>query len=311
MATVQTRLKWPNSITLLEAFRIRDGKISRIEAVFTYVPYFMPNPFRDPPAEAPKFKIDPRSCNAACLEADARKVAAAMVGNNWRSVPWASAVGYAENSVGLRVGEGIWATVTAADPAALVVAGASTGKSVWIGRIEEHGQPAWAALTVSGAGDRVTGIDALIRRKEYGAPYAEPARAPSYDTLPAARRTSRAAMEAGAERLYTAVNSHGPAPAGLAANCTWLVNGQGVGACAPAFANPGLEAIARVRDRSVLAADEARGLIVYRTFEDLPAKGSGYPLTYQVIELFRFDGGQIAEVQAFTSELPYGMKPHQ
>jgi hypothetical protein len=45
---MKTVLKWPNSITLLEAFKIRSGKISRIEAVFTYVPYFMPSPFALP-----------------------------------------------------------------------------------------------------------------------------------------------------------------------------------------------------------------------------------------------------------------------
>lgn len=45
--TMKTALKWPNSITLLEAFRIRDGKIHRIEAIFTYVPYFMHNPWED------------------------------------------------------------------------------------------------------------------------------------------------------------------------------------------------------------------------------------------------------------------------
>lgn len=44
---MNTVLKWPNSISLLEAFKIRSGKISRIEAVFTYVPYFMPSPFAD------------------------------------------------------------------------------------------------------------------------------------------------------------------------------------------------------------------------------------------------------------------------
>jgi len=44
-ATMRTAMKWPNSISLLEAFRIRDGKIHRIEAVFTYVPYFMHNPW--------------------------------------------------------------------------------------------------------------------------------------------------------------------------------------------------------------------------------------------------------------------------
>ncbi|MBU0556956.1 MAG: hypothetical protein KKD64_01680 [Alphaproteobacteria bacterium] len=42
---MKTALKWPNSITLLEAFRVRDGAIQEIEAVFTYVPYFMHNPW--------------------------------------------------------------------------------------------------------------------------------------------------------------------------------------------------------------------------------------------------------------------------
>ena len=45
--TMRTALKWPNSITLMEAFRIVDGRIQRIEATFTYVPYFMHNPWED------------------------------------------------------------------------------------------------------------------------------------------------------------------------------------------------------------------------------------------------------------------------
>jgi len=45
---MRTVLKWPNSISLLEAFKVRDGKIYRIEAVFTYVPYFMHSPFTSP-----------------------------------------------------------------------------------------------------------------------------------------------------------------------------------------------------------------------------------------------------------------------
>jgi hypothetical protein len=42
---MKTALKWPNSITLLEAFRVKDSQIQRIEAVFTYVPYAMHNPW--------------------------------------------------------------------------------------------------------------------------------------------------------------------------------------------------------------------------------------------------------------------------
>jgi len=46
--TMKTALKWPNSISLMEAFKIRDGKIWRVEAIFTYVPYFMHNPWAAP-----------------------------------------------------------------------------------------------------------------------------------------------------------------------------------------------------------------------------------------------------------------------
>src|SRR5690606_11337970 len=53
---MRTALKWPNSISLIEAFRVRDGAIHRIEAVFTYVPHMMHNPFYHyappPPARA-------------------------------------------------------------------------------------------------------------------------------------------------------------------------------------------------------------------------------------------------------------------
>lgn len=311
---MRTALKWPNSISLIEAFRIKNAEIQKIEAVFTYVPYFMHNSFWGPNSQPPKFKHDPKACDDSCLGTLAQKVAAGMVDNDWQSVPWASAVGYAENSVGIRVGEGIWATVKAIDAKPLVVADADTGKAVWIGRIEEHGQPAWATFTVSAAGDRVGGIEALIRRKEYGQPYAEPVNAPSFDALPKAQQTSRTAMIKGADAFYAAMNAHGgKAPAGLADNCHWWVNGVDVGACAPPFNGPVLNSLAEVRDRAVLAVDEERGLVIYRTFEDFPATTEGdktYPRTLQVTELFRFVGGKIERVEAWTSELPYGMKPH-
>jgi hypothetical protein len=285
----------------------------------------MPNPFRDPPSLAPRFKHDPAACNAGCLSANAAAAATAMVGNNWRGVPWASAVGYAENSVGIRVGEGFWATVTAVDPAPLVIADPSTGKAVWIGRIEEHGQPAWAAFTVSAAGTRIGGIDALIRRKEYGAPYAEPAGVPSFAVLPQAQRTTRAAMLAAVDGFYGEYNAHrGKVPAALGASCRWTVNGQALGACTARFAANSLQWIARWRDRRLLAVDEARGLVAVTGFEDIPsvprefkrADGSalrnpaGYPHSIQIVEVFRFVGGKVEQIERVSTEVPYGMKPH-
>ncbi|MGZ3172139.1 MAG: hypothetical protein ACXWJC_03515 [Croceibacterium sp.] len=323
---MKTALKWPNSITLLEAFRIRDGKIARIEAVFTYVPYFMPDPFREGVSKPPHPAPQPKACDAACLTGEATQVMQAYVGNQWRKVNWADKVGYGENSVGIRVGEGVWTTVTAIDPQPLIVADANTGKAVWIGRIEEHGQPAWAAMTIESDGTKVGGIEALVRRKEYGVPYAEPAGAPGFAVLPKAQRTSWLEMEKLVDGFYAALNAHnGKLPPGLGADCKWTVNGQALGACAAPIAGNTLQWIARWRDRKVLAVDEARGLIAVRVFEDIPAapreftrpdgskmpNPAAYPRSLQIVELFRIEGGKIAALNRFSTELPFGMKPHE
>ena len=308
---MKTALKWPNSITLLEAFRIKDAEIQRIEATFTYVPYFMHNPFWGADAAPPERAADPAMCGKDCLASNAGALMRGMVDNQWQGLPWADAVGYAENSVGIRVGEGIWATVKAIDADPLVVADPETGKAVWIGRIEEHGQPAWAAVTVAAAGDRIGNVDALIRRKEYGAPYADPTSAPDFAALPARRRTPRANMLAAATRFYEAIEAKGGAPDIFSEECRWFVDGLDVGACASPFGGAQLTSIENIRHRELLAVDEERGLAVFSLFEDLPATdGSGYPHTKQTVELFHFDGGRIGTVHAYTSELPYRMRPH-
>ena len=46
----KTVLKWPNSLSLMEAFKIRNGLIYRVEAVFTYIPYFTHSPWTGPGA---------------------------------------------------------------------------------------------------------------------------------------------------------------------------------------------------------------------------------------------------------------------
>jgi len=323
---MKTALKWPNSITLLEAFRIRDGKIARIEAVFTYVPYFMPNPFREGVSHPPHYVPQPKACDAACLTREANSVMQAYVGNEWRQVNWAPKVGYGENAVGIRVGEGIWATVTAIDPQPLIIADAQTGKAVWLGTIEEHGQPAWAAVTVTADGKRVGDVEATIRRKEYGAPWADPTSPPAFAELPKAQRAPRAQMLKLVDDFYAALNAHGgKAPAGLSASCQWNVNGQPLGACATPLKANALQWIERWRDKQVLAVDEKRGLVAVRVFEDMPAvpaeftgpdgtkrpNPAGYPHSLQIVEVFHFAGGKIDQIRRISTELPYGMKPHE
>jgi hypothetical protein len=75
----------------------------------------------------------------------------------------------------------------------------------------------------------------------------------------------------------------------------------------------------------VLAVDEARGLVAVRVFEDIPAaprefirpdgskmpNPAAYPRSLQIIEVFRIEGGKIVGLRRISSELPFGMKPHE
>ena len=311
---MKTALKWPNSITLLEAFRIRNGEIQRIEATFTYVPYFMHNPFWGADAAFPAYAARSEECDVSCLSRNARALMNAMVGNDWQRPDWsANPVGYAENSVGIRIGESLWRTVTAVDEDPMVVADAHSGRAVWIGRIEEHGQPAWAAVTMNADGARIGSVDALIRRSEYGPPWAEGGSAPDFPILPGARRTDRAQMMATSRTVLDAIDANSTAPQdAFTEDCTWTVNGQHLGDCTAPFAAGAFGAISVLRDVQLLAIDEERGLAAYRTFEDYDASEDGsdsYPRSYQVLELFRFENGRIGSITSFNSELPYGMAP--
>lgn len=322
---MRTALNWPNSISLLEAFRIKDAKISRIEAVFTYVPYFMHNPFAGPAAKPPVSVSSPEQCNARCLAGlTGQAMEAFTKRGTWRNLPWSDEVGYEENSVGMQVDESLWRNITAIDERPLVIADEQLGRALWLGRIDEQGQPAWGAFTVTADGDRIGRIEAVVRRKEYGPPYAEPGSAPSFPELPAARRTPRMAMLGAVDRFYAAMNAqNGSAPPDLAQDCGWTLNGQPVSDCAVPFTNRRLQPLEEVRDIKVIAVDEARGVVAVSTYEDFPATqqeftdASGgtfkdqesYPRTQQVVELFRFVNGRIEAVHAITSELPYGMMP--
>lgn len=321
---MKTWLKWPNSITLLEAFRIKDAEISRIEAVFTYVPYGMHNPLHSEATKPPVPVSSASDCNNACLTAFAGKVSRAFAERGaWKSLPWAPKVGYDENSVGMQVNEGAWGSVTAIDAKPLVIADEQLGRTLWIGKMEDHGAPNWTALTVAADGDKIGRIDTLVRRKEYVGPFAI-GDAPSFSTLSAGRRATRGAMLAAVDSYYQAVaNRSATAPAALAANCRVTIDGQAIDTCAKPFTGQLRQALEQVRDRNVIVVDEARGLVAVSAYEDYTgsaqtftdSSGAAYkdslpfPRTLQVVDLFRLENGKIAGIHSYTAELPYGMKP--
>jgi hypothetical protein len=220
----KTLLKWPNSISLVEAFKIRDGKIYRIEAIFTYVPYFMHSPFYEhhekPRPVSIVEKRDPKAkpCDRKCLIAlaDQYMTASTSVKSDtymaptdtklMDALPWAPRVRFTENSVPMMIGDGFWASGRKKSAAPLYVTDPAEGSVVWYGLVEDHDAPAWAGVRLKVANGRISEAETLIARKSNPGPFGDPAAFkldPMFDqVLTPALRQPRERMVALVEGYY-------------------------------------------------------------------------------------------------------------
>ena len=297
----KTLLKWPNSLSLMEAFKIKDGRIYRVEAVFTYVPYFMHSPWAEGgalaaadagpaigaaqasgSAEGPSPSKMP--CDRACLTDLARGYMSALARRDPGALPWASSVRYAENGVRMQVGEGEWNTVTAVSNTAIIAADPATGNVAWLGTVEEHGDPAHYGVTLGVRAGRIESVDTMVDPARGGGPFGEtPMQLPenSFEqALPPRERSPRSRMAALA-REYSA------------------------------HRKPGED---RLRAGRFPVVDVERGVVVFAGYLDQPAHAapSGdarvpYPRTQGILQAFKIRDGRIEHTAAVSTELPYGM----
>jgi hypothetical protein len=333
--TMKTFLKWPNSISLLEAFRIRDGKIQLIEAVFSYVPYFMHNPFAPVAAVAPW--VEPprgQGCDAACLTALADQYVQALLKKDPSSLPWAERVRFAGNNVPMMVGDGLWGSVRGNAKAALQVADPELGTVVWFGWIEEHGLPAHVALRLKVRDRRIVEVETIAGRQGNPGPFSPAAEwrlDPVYDReLPQDARTPRERMADIVQGYYATLQGNdGTLFAQFTPQCRHVTNGvttvdgpDKASSCQALFGRGVFRPVERVRDRQIRAVDEARGIVVasamldrpadfvdYRTTDGRPRKVEDitHPHSQGMVEFFRIENGRIAHVEGVSALMPYGM----
>ena len=304
---MRTLLKWPNSISLVEAFKIRDSRIHRIEAVFSYVPYFMHSPFyaTHPPAPPPAAE-DPalaqESCDQTCLLGLVDQFMEALVGAKPEGLPWARNVKFTENSVGQQVREGIWGSIRGKSDAALRVADATAGTVTWYGLIRDHDAWAWFGLRLGVKGRRIAEVEVFAARERNPGPFGDPKQFvidPVFNqALAPAARSTRERMIALVDGYQSTMQQNdGQLQTQLAPGCTRRENGVVVSVgeigSAGLAKSPGTLAqgcaeqlklglyrpIDRVRDRRVLAVDEGRGLVVVASFADIGLAQTRYALS--------------------------------
>jgi hypothetical protein len=302
----KTLLKWPNSISLVEAFKIVDGKIYRIEAIFTYVPYFMHSPFYPHPAvkvaaSVPAAAASP-ACDRACLIGIADRYMEALLKQQPTGLPWARTVRFTENGVPMAIGDGLWGSVGNTATSGLRIADPRTGNVAWYGVVYDHDAPAYLGLRLKVEEGKIAEVESVVARARNPGPFGEPVKfqhdALFTQELPAARRSPRERMIALADGYASSVQlNDGKVFVPFDPACTRRENGVSVtqgessSAVIPvalARATKGCEAqlklglykpVDRVRDRRFPIVDEERGLVVAFGLADFAVRNTTYTTT--------------------------------
>jgi hypothetical protein len=294
----RTLLRWPNSLSLMEAFKIRNGRIYRVEAIFTYVPYFMHSPWENqadapaPPAIARPKASQSSQCGRACLVALAHRYMRSLAAHTPSALPWARAVRYTENGIPLQVGDGQWGSVTASSAHALVAADPTDGNVAWFGIVEEHGNPAYYAARLVVRGRKIAGVESVIDPEDDLAPFGDPATYASDPlfgrVVPSGDRTTRAELLARARSYYAKLRARESPRDGL-------------------------------RDPRFPLVDVEHGIVVATTFIDHPAAhgtvaganartlDTPYPQTIGLIQALEIRGGKVAQVETIGTIVSYFM----
>ena len=336
-----TLLKWPNSLSLIEAFKIRRGKIYRVEAIFTYVPYFMYSPWSAEVAThssaATRTHTPSRSaagCDRACLTGIATDYMSALAAHEPKRLPWGDPVRYSENSVPMMIGDGQWGSVTGTGPNPLLVCDAASGNVVWMGIVQEHGQPAYYAMRLKVAERRITEVEAVIRGKGESGPEGDATRYapdPAFEAaLNASERRDRAQLVHLADGYFSTLQRNdGTIRTQFDPQCARKENGatttQGQAAlaqgCESQFRLGKYRYDDEVRARRYEVVDVERGIVVATGFIDHGASFVRYRTTDGVerdtpytapnslgfMEAFKIRNGRIFRIESFFSTVPFGM----
>jgi hypothetical protein len=254
------------------------------------------------------FAADP--CDRACLESYIDKVLAAMIAHNPNQLMLAKDVCYTENGVELRLGDGMWGTLSARGKYNLYVSDPEAGQAGFYGTVSENGGINYIALRVKVFEALISEIELIVVRPSGMMNISQPTppsageimdqkkpRPQFLQKVPPAERMSRARLIEIANSYFTGLaNQTGNFTTPFAETCARWENGNQTTNQKP---NPdipegGLDILAmsceeqqksgwfafvtEIRNRRFPIVDIERGLVLSFGFFDHDAAVREYPL---------------------------------
>jgi hypothetical protein len=279
------------------------------------------------------------ACDRACLYGVLDAYLAALKSKDPSGVPWAARVRYTENNVELRVGDGLWGTITGLGPYELRFADPATGGVAVFGVVEETTTPAPYATRLKVVDRTITEVETLVvRPQDAGIPFvnaAITAKPVFNEILPAERRTPRDRMIAAANGYFDTLQlNDGTLHVEFTDDCNRREDGQQTThiqqpnldpisryGCADQFRLGEYRYDNRLRDRRFPVVDEERGIVLAAAFIDHEGRLGDFKLTngetktsmfrrphsFVLLEAFKIKTGRIEQVEAVFLTVPYNM----
>ncbi len=294
-----------------------------------------------PAAQASPALENALMCDRTCLQGFVDRFLDALVAHDPDKVELAADVRYTENGQDMRVGDGLWNTVSDNTSYRLYMADPQAGEAAIFGVIKENGDQDILALRLKVVDMQVHEAEAIVVRS--GGNLFDPGklvtpRAAFLQDIPADQRPSRTGMKHVANLYFDALQSNDGSKVPFTGTCNRIENGRQMTnnpaltpVPAPQFNIRAMNChdnmnsrmwayISRIEPRRFVIADTERGIVLaIATFQhdgvphpvDVPGvgaveRGIGKPFTLLAAEVFKISDGKIDQIEAVGASLPYG-----
>lgn len=285
-------------------------------------------------------------CDRTCLEHHVDAYIDAMIAHDPGWLALARNVDYTENGQELRLGDGLWNTVSGRGKYKLYVADTDTGQVGFFGTVIENGTPVLIALRLRIYEQLLSQAETIAARYSAGSPFPNAGetldkkgqpRPQFLQTVPQSKRMSREDLIRIGNSYFTGLaNNTGRNAAPFTDTCDRWENGMqttnspggtpgldvvGMG-CKAQQESGYFSFVTSIRNRRFPIVDRERGLVLAFGFFEHNAKDReihlangetipsviNAPLTFYIAELFQIRDGKIDQIEAVLTTVPYGMR---
>jgi hypothetical protein len=297
-------------------------------------------------AGQPALRDRSADCDRRCLEGFVNSYLEALAARDSSRLPLADNVVFVENQQVLKLGDGLWRTVTGLGRYRHYFADPEMGQAGLIGVVEESGRKIIFDLRLEIDGGKIREIETLVIRapaelyEKRGVPH------PKFlETVPPEKRLPREQLAGIANKYFTGMQGNDPKGdySFFHPECNrWehalqTTNQKGVKyghvqdtefaamGCREQFQTGFLGFVTRIRDRRFAVVDvERQSVLAFVQFDHngtvrelrmpngkisvMPPYFST-PRTLSLGEAFRIEDGKLRQIEATLNESPYGMRP--